>query len=468
MRRRYSSEVAMGVESVGVDIHVESNEKVVDGTRRNNVTSPTVRLSLKQCRWFYFLHFTTVLCILVLGMIHNGGNRKYIPVNPDELINLIPTLQIVGSQDCRKAYVNVHASTVEENLATICCSSGSNGISSNISVYESQLCSPRVPIVGVDIQQLPFARRLTRLTEAWVLPLLPIIFRFLYQLAIMVYGFFRNTTTQSKIQNGEADALIQREATSFSTSQPSSSSLSAFSSNTSSDKNGVISTVASHPHKSIKTTLKRFLFYFLLLNFRGWGLYIGANALEDYVILPWITGNTVVSPLRTNSLSDVEHDLHYKNKEPDCWYKEVLKAHHKSAMENGGHADCYGRPFDFSDHVVLFLAHYLPIFVMEMLLYYSFPFWDPTPATKQRWSTGMVWNALYGCLFLYLHLLILHALYHTAVYFHTPAEIVVGYAVSLIMQLPMAYLVCSDGSSHRLKQYIGMASNEAARSQKGD
>ena len=185
---------------------------------------------------------------------------------------------------------------------------------------------------------------------------------------------------------------MQRKATSLSNSQASSSSTLLLSSSTSSAILGKIvtdsSSTATSPspkpnHKLIQTTLQRLLFYFLLLNIRGWGLYVGANPLEDYVILPWITGNTVVSRLRTNSMSDVEHDLH-------C-----------------GHSDCYGRPFDFSDHVVLFLAHYLPIFVMKILLCYSFPFWSSSAtekaATKQRQSnyflsTGMIWNFFCICI----------------------------------------------------------------------
>lgn len=276
---------------------------------------------------------------------------------------------------------------------------------------------------------------------------------------------------------------MQRKATSLSNPQFSSLSSSSLSSNTSSAflDNIVTESSLTAPspsptpnHKLIRTTLQRLLFYFLLLNIRGWVLYIGANALEDYVILPWITGNTVVSPLRTNSMSDVEHDLYYSDNDPECWYKEVLKAHHKSAMD--GDSDCYGRPFDFSDHVVLLLAHYLPIFVMEMLLCYSFPFWGPPAsekaATKQRQSIyflskGMIWNAFHVFLFLYLHLLVLHALYQTAVYFHTPAEMLVGYAVSLILQLPVGYLMCSEGWK-RVKRYIGLPIEGEMMSEKGD
>mmetsp|Transcript_27033 Transcript_27033/g.42728 ORF Transcript_27033/g.42728 Transcript_27033/m.42728 type:complete len:151 (-) Transcript_27033:1026-1478(-) len=148
-------------------------------------------------------------------------------------------------------------------------------------------------------------------------------------------------------------------------------------------------------------------------------------------------------------------------------------------ISGDGHdnAHCYGRPFDFSDHVVLFLAHYLPIFEVEMMYCYSFPFWGRRPgiekaATEERQSSyfsyaGMMWNVLHVFLFLYLHLLVLHALYLTAVYFHTPAEIMVGYGVSLILQLPVGYLMCTGGW-HRVRRYIGLPSEGGVMSEKGD
>lgn len=476
MKRRRSSE-AVGIDCVESDmvINREENDKMMmmNTTSQQQNVSPSdvdaIRSLRQRYRRFYFLHSALVLCILTLGMIHNGGNRKYIPVQTKELFNIIPT-----SKECTKAYVNVHSFTVEEEFAAICCSdSADDGAIGSSSAYESDLCNPR--ILGISTQQLPFAKRLTQLTEAWILPLLPIIFRLIYQLVMLVYSYasFTNTSmfSLSKHQNGEEATLIQREATSFSTSQASSSSLSAAEKQNTSSPSITTAAASVHPHTSIRTTIQRLSFYFLLLNLRGWGLYIGANALEDYFILPLLTGNKVVSPLRTNSMSDVEHDLYYKkgNEPPECWYKEVLKAHHKTAMESDGHSDCYGRPFDFSDHVVLFLAHYLPIFVLEMLLYYSFPFWVPTSSFEERnKTTRIMWNVFHGFLFLYLHLLILHALYHTAVYFHTPAEIIVGYIVSLILQLPIMHMMCAEEGSRRLKRFIGMTRDKESSTEKGD
>ena len=426
---------------LGIDIKEDTSSTI-----NNNNTQDASPNHIEHYRRFYIIHITLVLVVLSLGTLHNGGNRKYIPVQPKELFNLVPTVK-----ECHKAYVNVHALTVDEEFAAICCFDDGN----NRTVYESNLCSPSISFLGISTQQLPFAKGLTRLTEAWVLPLLPIILRLIYQFIMVIYSTYtRGKLSVSKHQHRE----VLREATSFSTSQASSSSLSTSSALEKADNNKSTIVTEHHPHTSIRITLRRLLLYCLLLNFRGFGLYIGANALEDYIILPWITGSTVISPLRTHSMSDIEHDIQHKDdNEAECWYREVLKSHHKTAMENNRHSDCYGRSFDFSDHVVLFLAHYLPIFVQEMLLYFSFPFWGPTSTARSAATKhGIIWNVLHVGLFVYLHLIVLHALYHTAVYFHTPAEIIVGYIVSLVLQLPLICLMCSEDSFSRLKTYIGL------------
>jgi len=92
----------------------------------------------------------------------------------------------------RKAYVNVHSSTMEEDFAAICYSDSdySSSFKNRERQYHTNLWDPQIPITGVSTQQLPFARRLTWLTEAWVLPLLPIIILLIYQLVMMMHSFF--------------------------------------------------------------------------------------------------------------------------------------------------------------------------------------------------------------------------------------------------------------------------------------
>lgn len=388
---------------------------------------------------FYLGHLVFVASVVLLGMMHNVGNKKYIPVNAKELVKLMQAQSSSSNVDpdddwkhqCKKAYVNVHSSSRNDQFAAICCRDYENDTTMH------NICHPKL--------HLPFAKRLTRLTEAWVLPLLPIFIRLAYQLICALLSCSKRYYNKNQRPNH-----MQREATSISYSV--SSSMSPTSSTTSLEKIVIDDPsptaevrIPESSHTLIRTTLLRLLFYFVLLNFRGFGLYIGANALEDYVILPLFTGNTVTSSLRVDSLSDIEHDIHYKEEyQGHCWYEDALKSHHKSSMES--HSECYGRPFDFSDHVVLFLAHYLPVFVMEMLVCYRFPFWE---------RMSVFWYAIHAFLFLYLHLLVLHSMYQTAVYYHTQGEIIVGYLVSLFIQVPVCYLMCSEKWA-RLRRIIGV------------
>mmetsp|Transcript_14073 Transcript_14073/g.23108 ORF Transcript_14073/g.23108 Transcript_14073/m.23108 type:complete len:81 (+) Transcript_14073:3-245(+) len=68
---------------------------------------------------------------------------------------------------------------------------------------------------------------------------------------------------------------------------------------------------------------------------------------------------------------------------------------------------------------------------------------------------SVFWHAVHVFLFLYLHLLVLHSMYHTAVHYHTQGEIIVGYLVSLLVQLPVCYLMCSEEWA-RLRRIIGV------------
>mmetsp|Transcript_7186 Transcript_7186/g.16555 ORF Transcript_7186/g.16555 Transcript_7186/m.16555 type:complete len:359 (+) Transcript_7186:96-1172(+) len=337
---------------------------------------------------FYALHFALVLVVVLFGVMQNGGKRKYIPVKHQELTHMLEE----ETQPCRKGYVNVHSVTSHESLATICCTSQPEDrpVGTFEDWYRSNICYPKAAR-GILSEQLPLAGRLTRMTEAWLIPLSGILLRLGYQIV-----------SQSPL---------------YSTSQTD----------------------------TISTTMRRLLFYILVMNIRGWVLYIGANALEDFEILPWL-GSKVVSPLRRDSsfVSDMEHGLLLTNKNDgsECWYKDLLKEHHKVIMGSDEDSYCYGRPFDFSDHVVLFCAHYLPVIVCEMLICYALPFWRKSRAE-------VFWKVLHAFHFIYMHFLLLNALYRTAVFFHTPSEVLVAYGISLTLALPISVLVCS-------KRLLGM------------
>jgi len=467
--------------------------------RRPSTYDPSIYLQRfrrhrRPLTWMFIAHFVFLFCVELFGIFYNGGQRKYIPVDAKVLASLLVSSdRLEEGMSCLKAYVNVHSSSVEDEFSTICCA-GHENTSSNR--YESNLCNPKMPFLGLSMGQLPFSKRLTRMPEAWIFPLLPILIRLVYQVLALAWFYATkcwNCNRCQKIVNKciprkssiSNRAKMEREGTSFSYFSQSSSSIYSESSETSLVKldNIVVehsllqnaSTKLSSAHAqpmSLRSTIQRLIFYFVVLNFRGWVLYIVANAIEDYVILPWLTGNSVSSPIRTDSMSDEEHNLHFSLEAPECWYKDILKPHHRRMMESDDHAACYGRPFDFSDHVVLFLAHYLPIFMMEIYFCYLFPFWD-SGASSNRGAASLskslqkgeiVWITCHVFLAIYMHLLVLHSAYQTAVYFHTPGEIFVGYVVSLIVQLPIGYFTLSE-RLWRIRRVIGLPSSEEGNSE---
>jgi hypothetical protein len=108
-----------------------------------------------------------------------------------------------------------------------------------------------------------------------------------------------------------------------------------------------------------------------------------------------------------------------------CWYRDYLKQFQ---------TPCSGRVFDFSDHVVLYFAQLIPSALSETLCCVSNPFWKK--------GNKVVPSVLVGGL-LYLYSITLLGAYKTSAYFHTPAEIFTGWAVSLLVQIPLCLLQCS-------------------------
>ena len=437
MRRRHSSDT-MNLSGRSTDSDVEPLVENKDLKR------------FYQCRQtimlVYVLHWSLTLLILVLGMMQNGGDRKYIPVDAIGLESLISNEfhEVIYGSSCLKAYVDVHTSSIEDQLAMVCCTKkGAMPIPAMpkaLEQYQSDLCNPRLPYFNTRTQQLPFQKRLSRFPEAWILPMLPILVRIIFQLISSLWILIRRIVKKPTVV--KSPSLNSKSSSSF---------VEKIALATSTESWDTTSKVLVS--NQLRSTLKRLSFYFIILNLRGWVLYIGANAIEDYCIVPWFTGNEVISPLRTNSISDVEHKINSSNNE--CWYKAVLKAHHRNEMKTDYYSDCYGRPFDFSDHIVLFLAHHLPIFVMETVICFMFPFWPIQNQSSLKWCISGTFVILHLVLFLYMHVIVLHATYQTTAYFHTNAEIIVGYLLSLFIQVPVMYLLCST-KWKVLRQFIGL------------
>ena len=171
------------------------------------------------------------------------------------------------------------------------------------------------------------------------------------------------------------------------------------------------------------------------MNFRGWVLYILLNKIEDQ----FVAG---LSSTPTNQ----------------CWYMVEGWFPHTSEQEL-----CAGRPFDFSDHIVLYYAQILPIALFETLhIIIEYPYWYYVRGAEQSMqrkrhsiATGRLINhslrwfvpiALLGS-HLYLQIITTFGAYKTSVYFHTPFEIIAGFIISMTVAVPLCYLQCSNQNS---------------------
>lgn len=219
-----------------------------------------------------------------------------------------------------------------------------------------------------------------------------------------------------------------------------------------------IATVNFSAHQGWKASLRRFLLYFFIMNFRGWGLYIFLNNLQDALL---VFSSSLYSPSQLTS-------------DNTCWYQTYLINPKHVAKK------CYGQDFDFSDHVVLFFGQILPVTLFEVLFCFLVPLWSSTntstfPLSKSSSSLNNSTNIkkrngssigfmqfipqairyifvllLIGG-FLYLNFITFVAVYHTAAYFHTATEVIIGYVVSLCVQLPLGYILLHrhDASSNK-------------------
>ncbi|GAX20517.1 hypothetical protein FisN_24Hh232 [Fistulifera solaris] len=179
------------------------------------------------------------------------------------------------------------------------------------------------------------------------------------------------------------------------------------------------------------TMVRRLVLYITMMLIRGVILYRGMNQMENY----------------------------FHSTDASCWYQEYLRE---------DQATCYGRSFDFSDHVVLYMAQILPICLAETLECLQQPPTLPprrilstqtmtlltsmngginpdeeTPPKKKCPSVRPLSVVIvFGTLYLYL--ITLWGSYRTTAYFHTGPEVFMGFAVSLLLQWPLYRLQCSE------------------------
>ena len=173
--------------------------------------------------------------------------------------------------------------------------------------------------------------------------------------------------------------------------------------------------LTNRPSESWSTYLTRFNVYMLVLSVRFFVLFVGFN---------WAEGQIVGSP------------------PAECWFSDFVK-------QREGRSACKSIPFDFSDHTVLYFGQILVIPLTEIVYTWLVPF---TTA-----SGGILVSRLLSAGLLYLYLITLLGEFHTAAYHHTGGEIFLGYAISLLLQLPLAYVQCCSSRSRIRAKMFGIS-----------
>jgi len=234
---------------------------------------------------------------------------------------------------CERAFANVLSFGLEEDGALQCCESSKNN--------DRGPCS---------LVFLPLEKHLTNFPEAWVYPLMPWLYRLIWDLM------------------GQCSA-----------------------------KQG----------RTLARALQRLALYMCIMLFRGWVLYIGLNAIEARVV-SWELDSS-----------------------DECWYKPFLRNVAASSS-----SPCYGRIFDYSDHVVFYFVQVLSVVWFEYL--------DKQRFISTRNNLGFVF--LTGMV-VYLHVIVYAGVYKTARWFHTGAEIMLGWCLSLIVTIPLALWQSTSASA---------------------
>jgi hypothetical protein len=304
------------------------------------------------------------------------------------------------------------ASSDRENGAVVCCEvlgdddkynlsySGVSEISTETSTAAGFLdvCPNR----SHEYTALPLSSRLSRFPEAWLLPLFPLLVQITVVTLVWLHSCFQQRRAR-KWRRPSQELFLRR----------------------------------------VVPLLGRLGFYVVLFNFRGWVLYVALNRLEDSIV-------ATDGPFHNN-----------------CWYATYLRSDQQH--------ECVGRAFDFSDHMVLYFAQLLPVPLSEAL-YALLTVGSWTTSSDERrallassparadhhaasTSTRSASRSFIPELVLilglaYLYLVVFLGVVKTAFFFHTIDEVILGYSVSLIVQVPLAWLQCAGDSRSNGKRRL--------------
>lgn len=209
-------------------------------------------------------------------------------------------------------------------------------------------------------------------------------------------------------------------------------------------KLGLISTI--NCTNTIKTTIQRIIFYVGMFLFRFVGLYLFLDKMEGLIL----ASDAMQSPPFAN-----------------CWYTSFLREEKRGEK-------CYGQEFDYSDHVVYFFAHIQTSMLFEFLFCFLVPIWPVNSrqpdyvsnkkiTTTTKFSIGKivpfylkgVLQTVLSLVFLYLYGISLLEVHSTATYFHKTSESIIGYIISLFIQVPFALIMCSEKWT-KVRRFVGL------------
>lgn len=163
-----------------------------------------------------------------------------------------------------------------------------------------------------------------------------------------------------------------------------------------------------------------------------------------YLVFDWLEDFLIKDDDTSSKIEDMEYVS-------ECWYDAWLRTSREP---------CYGRTFDYSDHVVLYFAHTLPIPLCEtlyaLIVIPQQSSWNfnkrqggikiTDPSSHDRGYSGwfgIIVLSLMIMYLLYLFLITWLNLYVTVAFFHTGGESIAGFMITLIVQVPLYYLQCS-------------------------
>jgi hypothetical protein len=188
--------------------------------------------------------------------------------------------------------------------------------------------------------------RLSKFPDAWLLPLFPLLTRVMYWLCCLIAEYvlvFTALVLGCATQRSNNKLSYRYETLDdapFDETKGLNRNSRASPSNSSPDFN----------RSEFVCFIRRVVLYICIMLFRGWILYVGLDAVEDYFI----------------------HHSGYMRESTDpnesCWYDS-----YSSLLEQK--SKCSGRDFDYSDHMVLYYSQILPISLVETIHSFRNSYW---------------------------------------------------------------------------------------------